>query len=262
MTGQANKIETRLRLCGPGPLALALVMMACALLASVPAAAFKMSPIEVTLTPTGRGATGSVVLQNASQTPAAVELTAFHRTMTQDGADTLTPAQDSILIIPSQVILMPGNEQAVRLQWLGGRLKSEKAFRIIAEQLPIDLEDGQRDGGRMRLLVRYVASLYVRPDGTAPRLRVENAAISGAGQAAELHFEVTNRGDARVALGNLTLKATRRGKPVLTLTPDDIGDVSGSVVLAEHTRIFRIPLMGQNRPAPGDVTLALDYTDR
>ncbi len=229
---------------------------------TLPAAAFKMTPIEVTLAPTGRGAAGSIVLQNPSEVPAAVELTVHSRTMDRGGADILTPAPDSFLVVPSQVILMPGMEQAVRLQWLGGSVDVEKAFRLIAEQLPIDLEDGQKDGGRMRLLVRYVASLYVKPSGVAPVIRIDGGRVDKGAGGPELTFTVVNSGKARVALSNLVVKASRKGAALLELGAEILGEVSGSVVLAGHTRDFRVPLPEAGPPSNGPVTVDLDYDGR
>ncbi|MGF1454958.1 MAG: molecular chaperone [Alphaproteobacteria bacterium] len=227
-----------------------------------PVAAFKLTPIEITLKPTGRGASGSVVLQNPSEVPAAVELTVHERAMDLEGTDNLTPSPDRFLVIPSQVILMPGMEQAVRLQWLGGLVDEERAFRLVAEQLPIDLEDGQADGGRMRLLVRYVASLYVRPEGAEPKVRVTRGRVDAGTAGPELTFDVVNSGKARVALSSLMVQASRKGRTLLDLDSGRLGEVSGSVVLAGHTRRFRIPLESSGAPKTGPITVDLDYDGR
>lgn len=225
--------------------------------------AFKMTPIEVTFEPTGSGAIRSVVLQNPSETPAAVEMTVHARAMDPAGEDTLTLDEESFLVIPSQVILMPGTEQVVRLQWLGGPTEQERPFRLIAEQLPIDLGDAAADGGRMRLLVRYVASLYVTPPGSAAQITIRDERIDrGAGAAPVLRFTVDNAGDAHVGFSNLTIRASRNGQALFSLSPEELEGTSGAVVLAGRSRHFNVPLPEGQTVATGPLVLELDYDRR
>ncbi len=223
------------------------------------AEAFKLTPIEVSFAPTGSGASQSVVLDNPNATPAAIELTVHRRAMAEDGEDILTADGESFLVIPSQVILMPGESQVVRLQWLGGSRNREEAYRLIAEQLPIDLEEDAPEGGRMRLLVRYIASLYVQPEGTTPEISVQDGRVEKTEDGGTvLAFTVKNRGTAHEALGDLSINTD--GPAPLSIGPDQLDGISGSVVLAGSQRSFQVPL-----PQPhelGPVTVSLDYTAR
>ena len=77
-------------------------------------------------------------------------------------------------IYPSQLVLGGKEKRTVRVTWIGDpKLKLEQAFRIIAEELPINLDEPgkvyQKAVGRVTLTSRYIGSLYVGPPGAAPR---------------------------------------------------------------------------------------------
>ena len=124
------------------------------------AEAFKFSPIEMVFAAAGRGATRTFQITNAHDQPIAVEIRIAARSMTLNGEDVLSDAEDLFVAFPSQAIVFPGKSQSIRVQWLGDPSpERELAFRMVAEQLPIDLDREIGDGARLRLLVRYVASL-------------------------------------------------------------------------------------------------------
>ena len=150
--------------------ALSLLILA----AAAPALAFEMTPLELGLDPAGRKSAGSFRIVNFDARPIAVEVGVFTREMTDEGSDILRPADDDFIVYPPQMIVMPGQTQTLRVQYVGDPVDGvERAYRLIAEQLPIDLGDERdRDGGSITLLVRYVASLYVGPPSASPALRV------------------------------------------------------------------------------------------
>lgn len=240
------------------------IFLGALMLAGGPAAAFKMTPIEIRFDPAGAGASQTILLENQTQAPAAVELTTHKRDMSPDGDDILQADEDSFLVVPSQIILMPGQQQVVRVQWLGGPVGREAAYRLIAEQLPVDLDTDSGSGGRMRLLVRYIASLYVTPKGATPEIAIRDARIErGQAHMSELRFKIANAGNAHVGLSDLTITVRPDGpgtKPALRLPPPDLDGVTGAVVLANRDRNFRIPLPKALPPGPAHVDL--DYTAR
>lgn len=238
------------------------LILCAAVIAAAPAVAFKMSPIVLYFSPAGRDATRSILLENQSDAPEAIELAIHARDMTLDGDDALTPAEDDFIVTPQQLILMPGQQQTVRVQWLGGAVEKERAYRLVAEQLPIDIGDAEHEGGRVRFLVRYVASLYVAPDGARPSVSVADASIARSESGGVLTFTVTNSGAAHAALSDLVVNVFRdKGdEPIVTLGADELGEISGAIVLAERSRRFVIPLAADIPAGPARVTL--DYGAR
>jgi fimbrial chaperone protein len=151
------------------------ILLLLALLA--PAAwGFEFSPIEATLRPVGPGAIQTFSVENPGPEPIAVEVTLMARDMAADGEELLEPAGDAFSVYPTQMIVQPGGRQSIRLKWNGSENpERERAYRLIAEQLPIDLGEPDSEGGAVDLLVRYVASVYVRPDNGAARLSLSLA---------------------------------------------------------------------------------------
>ena len=201
-----------------------------------PAAAFNFTPIDATLRPAGSGATQTFSVENPSPGPVAVEITMHTREMTPDGDDVLAPAGDLFTVYPSQLILQAGGRQSVRVQWNGpAELDRERAFRLIAEELPIQLEEDDEEGAGLDLLVRYVASVYVQPQGTQARLSIEPQASDEG-----VVLLVRNQGTMRAVLRDEDYAIYADGEAI------ELGEaqreaLSAVNVLAGHTRRLAIP---------------------
>ncbi|MBP2313877.1 fimbrial biogenesis chaperone [Azospirillum soli] len=225
----------------------------CLLLAQVsPASAFRLVPIEMEFAPSGRGATQIFRLENDTAEPVAIEVSLMTRRMTEQGEDQLEPAGENFAIFPEQIVLQGNQSQSVRVQWMGNANPSQElAFRLVAEQLPVDLGKAPLPGGQVRLLVRYVASVYVTPQGAKP----DPVVTSVAPQGKALAVTVTNRGTSRQILRDATLTVTGGGKTV-TLRGEQLTGLLGENVLAGATRRFSIPLPAGLPQGPLSATLA------
>jgi len=206
------------------------------LVASVQAFAFNFTPIDVTLRPAGSGATQTFSVENPSPSPVAIEITMHSRAMSLDGEDILESADDLFIVYPSQLILQPGARQSVRVQWTGpAALDEERAFRLIAEELPIDLGGEEEEGAGLDLLVRYVASLYVQPQGTEARVSLDTEIDDES-----IALMIRNEGTMRAVLRSEDYAIYADGEPVElnSVQLDALGAVN---VLAGHTRRLPIP---------------------
>mgnify|MGYP001205360347 CR=1 FL=1 len=220
-----------------------------------PAAALTFTPIEMDFSPSGRGATQTFRLANNDAEPAAVEITVKSRAMARNGEDILGDAEDQFSIFPTQVVLQPGQVQSVRAQYIGdAAIEHEKAFRLIAEQLPIDVGQAPQTGGRMRLLVKYVASLYVLPRNAKPALDVTDASlVSGPDGQRWLEVTVHNGGGSRKIIRNATLQIGE-----LSLSGAALNGLEGENLLARTTRVFRLQAPTQLGAIQAPVRLVLD----
>lgn len=216
-----------------------LVLAALALL-SVPASAhaFSFEPISRVFDPSGSRATQTFVIHNTSPDRIAIEVTVGTLARDLDYVESSRPADAEFLVVPSQVIVGPGKRQTVRVKWLGDPApRSERAFRIIVSQLPIELvEPGAPPPatatGHVRVLLNYRGSLWVRPRGAAPKIAVESAAaVVGADGVRRLAIVVRNRGTANGTIAGCrgSLRSPATGAAVL---------VPGSLDLLKHTRIL------------------------
>ena len=225
----------------PGVLALALAAAVC--LGVPPALAFKLSPFVMDFDPAGSGANRTFRVQNDFNTPIAVEITMARREMAADGSDVLSDAEDEFIVFPPQMVVPPGQTQTVRVQWIGDpNPAKEMAYRIIAEQLPVRLEREQEPGIFIKLLVRYVGSVYIVPKGVTSDIGVESAKpVTGEGDARLLELTVRNRGTAHAILRELSITVTAADSGAsTTIGPALLEGVTGKNVLAGATRKFEI----------------------
>lgn len=231
------------------------------LLSSPAAHAFRLVPIKAELAPSGRGATKAFRVENELDEPIAVQISMLAREMEIDGTEMNRSADDDFLVYPTQILLQPGQVQIVRVKWVGdAEPEKELAYRILAEQLPVNLNKEQPAGAQINLVVRYLGSIYIVPKGARPDV-VFDSTEDEIAQDGERQLAITlhNRGGAHVVLRNLNLTLRAGGKTV-RLGPDELEGVAGENLLAEHKRKFLIA-----RPADlpeGPVEVELEYHRR
>jgi fimbrial chaperone protein len=202
------------------------------------ARAFSLTPIEADFSPSGRGAAQVFRIENTTASPIAVEISAKQRKMLESGEDELSDADDQFTIVPAQLVLQPGQAQSVRVQYVGApAVQVERAFRLIAEQLPIDVGQAPAaNAGQMRLLVRYVASIYVVPAAPRAVLSVRDVKLTQSLGRPTIEFLVVNEGTSRRVMRGLRLDV---GGAILS--GQALTGVEGENVLAGTQRRFRIP---------------------
>jgi fimbrial chaperone protein len=210
--------------------------------------AFKLIPMYMDFHPTGREAHQTFRIENEGDQPVAVQVSMVTREMDIEGKEAYGDAEDDFLVYPPQVVLMPKQIQAVRVQWVGNPNPSkELAYRIMAEQLPVDLEKGERRsraaGVKVNILVRYLGVVYVLPKGARPDVVLDSVqAQGGNGGRRALVLTVRNRGSAHAILGNLKVRLTPKGGGAgVELSGQDLQGMEGENILAGHRRRFVLP---------------------
>lgn len=228
-----------------------------------PALAFQLQPISQVFEPTGANATRTYEVFNNQSDRVAIELTVVERHMDVDGEETYQPADDNFLIYPTQMILEPGATQVVRVSWLGDpNPEQELAFRLVAEQLPINLVDPTQSPavqpvGQVRVLLRYMGSLFVRPSGVQANLHMESVMpyTNAEGEPA-IAITFTNTGKSSARLQDLNLTLTAQGQSV-NLSPEQLESIIDSTILPGQSRRYILP-----RPAnlpQGLLSATFDY---
>lgn len=235
----------------------ALLLLRLLLLAN-DAHAYKLIPLSVEMTPSGLGARQSFRIENPSDVPVAIELKMFSRSMSPDGKDILTEAEDDFIIHPAQVIVMPGKTQAIRLQWIGDpQPEQELAYRMIVEQIPVSFDAEPSDGGQLKLLVRFIASVYIVPRSTRADVKVTSVLkVSDDEGNKNLEIKLSNHGTAHALLRKTSL-TLNNGNSKIELTSDQIPMMVSQNILAGHHRVFVIP-----RPkglASGKISALIKY---
>ena len=230
-----------------------------------PALAFKISPFNAEMAPAGPRARLDYLVENDSSEPTAVQIGVVRREQAEDGTETLSQADDQFLIFPAQLILLPKEKRIVRVQWLGPvKPEKELAYRIVAEQLPVELNKPAEAKNNLRLLVRYLTAVYIVPPGIHPNLArdvVVERAEPGRDPEGRQTMDVTlaNRGPAHIHLRNirLTARSSGDGKTVTLSSQRLTGSMLGENILAGSVRRFSMAWPPELGVGPVSVTLEM-----
>ena len=205
------------------------------MLISFNAYALQMTPLSVVLKPSGGGAKQSVRVTNESSKPIAVQFSVTTRQQINN-KEVRKPADKDFMIYPPQTIIPAKTTQKVRVEWLGaGKMPKEQAYRLIAEQVHVSLDDKEQTG--ITMLMTLINGLYVQPNGTKSNVQVK--AVQRQGNKLVVTF--TNSGTRHQVLRYATLHLKNGGK-VLTLKGKSLLGLEGNNVLAGATHQYSIPL--------------------
>jgi fimbrial chaperone protein len=228
------------------------------------AAAFELRPVSREFAPAGSGATQSYEIVNDGDKPLAVELSMLERQSDINGAETYSNADDDFLIYPSQILLNPGETQSVRVTWLGDPQPNvELAYRLLAEQLPINLdqaEDHQATPiGDVQVLLRYLGSVYIHPANTEANVVLETIeSQTDTSQPPGLVLTFNNQGNARAVLRNFHLNLVLPTGETVSLPPEQLSTINNFTILAGHRRRFVIPYPNDISVTPTTATFTFD----
>jgi fimbrial chaperone protein len=197
---------------------------------------FKFHPMSQSIELSEKQKAVQFWLENDSDEKLGIELTVKERIMDQNGVETLPDAKD-IVVFPPQVIIPPKDKRAVRVSYSGsGELKNEKAYRVIAEQLPVKVDEKTKRRSGIQMLMKYLAALYVTPKDAESKIAVDGVKSEGK----NILITISNKGNKHQILA----------KPVLTLKSNDTKHVlkekelqgfAGENVLADSVRTFTVP---------------------
>ena len=229
----------------------------------------QLIPMKFSLTPSGRDSNVSVTVKNQNDEVEAVQLFITTRNVDINGNENNEEEEDNFLIYPPQIILAPHTQKTVRISWIGDlNLEEELSFRLIAEQLPINLEENNSENGdennpalELKLLFRYEAAFYVTPKNSLANVVIDSVeeitSEDGNRFAAITFFNNGNRHKYLLDM-HLTINALDDEDVIetITLTPDDIQKLGTWNVLANSKRRFMIPLP---EDFPQDHTITASY---
>ncbi len=210
------------------------------------AGAFQLLPMSMEFAPTGNNATQTFAVNNEATEPVAVQIFIVQRIVALDGTETLTPADAEFLVFPPQAAVPAGKTQLIQVRWLGTRTPAtELAYRIIAEQLPVALEDRGVLGARLEILMRYEGAVYITPPGSAPNVVVDSVAQMQTPEGPKLAVVLNNSGTAHGLLDQVSLTVSGRGangQPAsVELKGEALAGMASPNILAGNKRQFLLP---------------------
>jgi fimbrial chaperone protein len=216
-------------------------------------ATFQFSPMLANFSPSGQKANQSFVVKNTGKKATAIQIRMVKREMDLDGKEINTDADDDFILYPPQMLVKAGESQTVRVTWVGEASPSkELSYRIIAEQLPIDLPEITQTQGAttvsIKVLFQYMGSVYVVPPNVAPNVTLENAVCQvetskDGKKENKLQLVFANQGTAHALLSNLRLSLAPVGKESnpIKLEAKQLTGVNGENMLAGSKRRFSLP---------------------
>ena len=211
-------------------------------LLSLPAYAFRMTPMSLEIRPEGKDSKTRIFVENESKEKMAIKLFITKRIMDEKGNEERPAVGDLFQVFPEQLILNPSEKRAVNISWKGDKiLKDELAFRIIGEQLPVDLaqtKDQQNSG--IKILLKYVAALYVSPENTKSDVQIQKGEIDSKNKRLVLY--VKNMGSRHEVLKGAKVIIVQGKKTIATLVKESLEGMINENVLAQGARSFSIPL--------------------
>jgi len=202
---------------------------------------FTLEPMSSTVSDTGTGTVATFRIENEGQDRVAIRVSVLSREVAEDGKETNQGTGDRFLVFPSRFVVEPGAQRAFKIQWRGGPVgEGEAAFRVIAEQVPVEFE--KRDGSGITLLFRYVGALYVRPNGAKPA-EIHLASVSGLNQGSFRGLEVLleNRGGIHSILADPVLEIETLPGFFTRIVGDALESLEGQNVLNGTRRRFLVP---------------------
>jgi len=205
------------------------------LLSTLSVSALQMNPLSLVLKPSGGGSKQSVTVSNESNKPIAVQLSITTRKQVGNKEER-TPADNLFNIYPPQMIIPARSTQKVRIEWLGpGNLPRENAYRLIAEQVFVSLDNKNQTG--VKMLMTLVGALYVQPNGMKSNLSVTNVKRHGN----QLAVTVANSGNRHRLMKYANLYLRNAGQTIALKGKQLLG-LDGNNVLGGATKRFFIPL--------------------
>jgi fimbrial chaperone protein len=202
--------------------------------------AFKFSPMSTSIGIAPSKNSTLFYLENDSDQPIAVTASLLKREMDVDGVEANKKIDGELMVYPSQLIIPPNEKRSVKVTWVGKTPPTaELAYRLVAEQLPIELDKNKKQKASIKVLLRYVAALYVQAEDYNSDVSLKKIDIDDK----NISFLISNTGKKHQVLANMSMKVS--GKKEIELTSEDLKGMTGENVLGTSERIFHFPKNGK-----------------
>ncbi len=158
--------------------------------------ALRLSPMVGYLEPSGKKSVFNFTAINTTKSPEALKVSIEYRNE-KDILKFGKSAESLFEIYPKKAILFPKdsgkiNKKDIKVIWKGGDVQNlEKSFRLVVEQVPLNFSKKKFSGGKMQIVSRYIASVYVAPEEFKSEPKVLSTKIEGN----YIHIDIENSGN-------------------------------------------------------------------
>ncbi len=212
---------------------------------------FKFNPMSQEIELESGKKSVQFIAENETNENMAIEFSVKERKMDNLGKEEL-PATSVIAVFPPQLIIPPKEKRTIRVNYSGPTdIGQELSFRVIAEQLPLNVENKKKASG-IQMLMRYMAALYVTPKDVESKLETSFKTSS----AGEFALVVKNSGKKHQIINKPTL-VINKGSKKWVLKEADLKVLQGENVLAGSERLFTVKSR-EAYPTDAEVTLKVE----
>lgn len=191
--------------------------------------AYSFQPIVVALDPAGEGARQQFLVENTESRRIALQIKIVRREAKASGGERTSPERENFIVTPPQMVLDPGQKQVIRLQWIGpSNLEKEQAYHLIVDPVEVRTEQNLEQS-QVKVLFRYKASVYVRPEGVQPDLQVGNVARRSAN---EIAVDLQNNGSQHILPDDVELAVQSEAGQQVTLSGDEVEAIKSTNFIA------------------------------
>lgn len=213
---------------------------------------FKFNPMSQSINLGENQKAAQFLIENDTNEAMAVELSVKERIMDESGKETL-PDVKELNVFPPQMVIPPKDKRTIRVSWSGGSsFTTEKSFRVIAEQLPLKVDQKTKNKSGIQMLMRYMAALYVTPANAEASVVTTLVSSNKDG----LEIAVENKGNAHQIIMNPVL-SFESGKKKWSFKSKELPNFAGENVLAQSKRVFKVSSK-ESIPLNAKVTLTLN----
>ena len=186
--------------------------------------AFTLEPISTTIAPSGPGSIATFGIKSEDSERIAIRFRVLSRDLSPEGKEIDGPADDLFLIYPSRMVVEPGAQAVVKIQWKGpADIDAERCFRFVAEQVALDTGPSASSG--IKMMFRYIASLYVGKPSFVSALEASAVGAKGADGTAGLLVELRNTGTRHVVALDPRIKIEGG---LMNLSTEALGNLAGA----------------------------------
>src|SRR5690606_36446863 len=187
---------------------------------------FTLTPISHSIKLDEKEKHAQFFVENTSDEAMAVQITLTTRSQNEDGSETNSKT-DELTAFPPQLIDPPKEKRSIRVTYKGEKPDYEKSYRLIAEQLPADVKKEKKKGSGIKMLLKYVAALYVDPGKTKYDVKV--IGINRVAKSLKLTLDNTGSAHAPMLTPELILE---KGDTKIVLKENALKGLVGENILA------------------------------
>ena len=215
--------------------------------------AYQVSPMIYDMTPTGKGASTVIRVNNTNKSPITVELQAEKRLFDANGKESREAADKDFVLFPPQAVIAAGATQAVRVQYVGPtELTKSETYTITVKQVPVKLPNDGKSGVQFVFNFSTVANIV--PAGAKPA--VEVASVEPGAKTLKVTLKNAGNKYANLALSNVELS----GGTFKSVVKDEAWRkaLGTSWILPGGTRVVELPKPDK---APADLNAKFNLVE-